>query len=757
MQKKLLALLSTVILSFVKPIPLIAQSYNMTSGNLTTCSGTFYDSGGPASNYPNNCNLTETFTSTGSNCLTFTFISFLTQGGNDILTIYDGPDISSPVIGNFSGFASPGTVISSTSSLTFVFVSNGSNNKFGWSATISCVGCGTTFLLNSNSTINSCDGLFYDSGGLTGNYGNNENYVQTFCSGNSSCIEFNFYSMSIASGDTLKIYDGPDISSTLIGAYTSTMIAPPPLLSSTGCLTFSMRTNNGGTSAGWMAAISCQPCPSPPGPNATYKMPTLQLGGSFLGGPMVATCSGTFTDWGGLSNPYPNNQPEIYQTFCPGALNNCLRLQFYSIHIKSDDRLQVLNGPAMDVYPFNAASNNISGNCTGYAACMANGWGPYVSSDQSGCISFIFQSGASPNDSGWVATFDCVPCAGGPNGIDNNDCGLVTSLCTNTSFSDASTGPGVSGDVDDDCLITETYSNWYTFHVMSTGTLGFTIDPLSTGGGQPDDYDWALYGPNVNCSSLGNPIRCSSATTQGQSNNFGNMGNTGISTANNQIWPGYSCFSYSDVTESSCGNCWVNDLPVTAGQTYYLCISKWSAGGSGFNLDWNLSSGASIDCPVLAVELTSFECATQTNLITLNWTSASEINNDYYIVEKSFDGEHYDVLTTTPGKEYSVFPTQYFMIDNHPFTGNNYYRLKQVDKNGIEKVLGTTACTFFDPTEEVTMKIFDLSGKLIFTTNTTTADFQSLLHILPLGDGVYVIALIHDNGAADLIKFLKVN
>src|SRR5678809_876350 len=94
--------------------------------------------------------------------------------------------------------------------------------------------------------------------------------------------------------------------------------------------------------------------------------------------------------------------------------------------------------------------------------CMSKGFGPWVSNDQSGCITFIFTTNGSQNDSGWCATFDCVPCAGGPNGTDNNDCGQVTSLCTNTSFSDASTGPGVSGDVTDNCLITETYSNWYT-------------------------------------------------------------------------------------------------------------------------------------------------------------------------------------------------------------------------------------------------------------------------------------------------------
>ncbi|HYV92060.1 MAG TPA: CUB domain-containing protein [Chitinophagales bacterium] len=732
-----------------------AQTYNMAAGTITTCSGTFYDNGG-AADYTNNCNLTETFTSSSGNCLTFTFTSFHTQAGNDILTIYDGPTTSSPVIGNFSGFVSPGTIISSTSSITFTFVSNLSTTRPGWAATISCASCGTNFLMNSNTSVNACDGLFYDSGGPAGNYSNNENYTQTYCSGNGNCIQFEFYSMSLSANDTLKIYDGPDAFSPLIASYTSTIV-PPPLLSSTGCLTFVMRTSVSGTNAGWMAAISCTPCPSVPSVNATYLMPYIQLGGSYVGGAQVTSCSGTFTDDGGLSGNYLNNIFAVYQTFCPATLNTCLRVQFYDVHLKSGDILTIENGPTMGSPQFNSGSTLTNGVCMGYSACMAKGWGPYVSNDQSGCITFIWETNSSPNDSGWSATFDCVPCAGGPNGTDNNDCSRATPLCTSTSFADASTGPGIVSDVDDNCLITETYTNWYTFSVTSSGTLGMTIDPLSTGFSQPDDYDWALYGPNVSCTNLGNPIRCSSATTQGQSNMVGNMGNTGISTTQNQTWPGYSCASNNDLTEAACGNCWVNNLPVTAGQTYYLCISKWSAGGSGFNLNWNLTNGASIDCPVLPVELTSLTCSQQLNFISINWTSASEYDNDYYILEKSSDGENFEMLVTVPGKTFSSMPTQYLAVDNYPFAGNNYYRLKQVDQDGNETILQLTSCTFSDVNEEVVLQVFDLAGRLISSTNTTITGFDSFIHTLSLHNGVYVTAIIHENGMTELGRFLKVN
>ncbi|MBK9733066.1 MAG: T9SS type A sorting domain-containing protein [Chitinophagaceae bacterium] len=727
----------------------------MATGTVTTCSGTFYDNGGSAAVYPSNTNIIETFTSSTGTCLIFTFSTFLTQTGNDILTIYDGPSTSSTVIGNYSGNISPGTIIASTSSITFKFVSNATGNKAGWAATISCGSCGTLYVLNNNSTINTCDGLFYDSGGVGGTYGNLENFTQTYCSNSSNCIQFTFYSMNLSAGDTLRIYDGASVAATLIGKYSGTVL-PPTLLSLSGCLTFNIKTDASGNSAGWTAAISCTSCPSLPGSPANYTQPIVGLGGSYLGGPMVATCGGTYTDNGGTAGNYANGVTlQVYKTFCPASINTCLRANFFSVDLKNGDKLEIMNGPTMESTAFSTGSPLVNTNCSTYEACMALGYGPYLSSDQSGCISFIFNSNASANGAGWVATFDCIPCASGPNGTDNNDCDLITPICTNTGFSDASTGPGVAADVSDDCLITETYSNWYTFTISASGTLGMTIDPLSTGNTVPDDYDWALYGPNVSCGSLGEPIRCSTATTQNQTNNTGSMGNTGIGTASNNLYPGYSCASTNDFNETSCGNGWVNDLAVTTGQIYYLCVSKWSAGGSGFNLNWTLTGGAGIDCTILPIELTSFECHPQGNVITIDWTTASELNNDHFLLEKSYDGEHYETLATVPGKAFSSLPSNYFMLDNHPYPGNNYYRLSQTDKNGHAQQLKTTVCDVTISDEQVLMQVMNLSGHVLYAANLKNSEVENILHDLSLPAGMYITAIIYKNGMATISKFLK--
>lgn len=106
-----------------------------------SCAATniFYDSGGNAGNYANNENFTKTFTAPAGFCLNVTFSNvFATEGCCDRLRIYDGPNGASPLLGNFGGTGSPGTISASGTALTFSFTSDGSVINSGWTATITC-------------------------------------------------------------------------------------------------------------------------------------------------------------------------------------------------------------------------------------------------------------------------------------------------------------------------------------------------------------------------------------------------------------------------------------------------------------------------------------------------------------------------------------------------------------------------------------------------------------------------------------------
>lgn len=123
----------------------------------------------------------------------------------------------------------------------------------------------------SNTTVITCDALFYDSGGPTGNYSNNQNYTMTFYpSSEGAKVSVNFSSFNIQNAsnnywgggqtinDYLNIYDGDNISATQIGQYYGTN-SPGTITATneTGALTFVFHSNNSTNASGWVAAVSC--------------------------------------------------------------------------------------------------------------------------------------------------------------------------------------------------------------------------------------------------------------------------------------------------------------------------------------------------------------------------------------------------------------------------------------------------------------------------------------------------------------------
>ncbi len=111
---------------------------NNTAASL--CATYFYDSGGIDTNYSDGESFAKTITSsTPGNVPQVTLRSFRTEAASDILTLYDGPDASSPVLAVLSGTpVMPVTYTAVSGSLTMNFTSNGSVNDSGWAGTIIC-------------------------------------------------------------------------------------------------------------------------------------------------------------------------------------------------------------------------------------------------------------------------------------------------------------------------------------------------------------------------------------------------------------------------------------------------------------------------------------------------------------------------------------------------------------------------------------------------------------------------------------------
>jgi len=93
-------------------------------------------------------------------------------------------------------------------------------------------------------------------------------------------------------------------------------------------------------------------------------------------------------------------------------------------------------------------------------------------------------------------------------------------------------------------------------------------------------------------------------------------------------------------------------------------------------------------CASLPIELSSFEATEEDCAISIDWTTASEKDNAYFLLEKSTDGETFEVIETINGQGTTSQSTSYNFIDNRA-SAMNFYRLTQVDFDGKQTISNT--------------------------------------------------------------------
>ena len=119
-------------------------------------------------------------------------------------------------------------------------------------------------VIMSNSTLNTCGGIFFDSGGANGNYGPNENITMTLCSNGSSGthVQLIFLNPQFGGGDDLCFYDGMDATAPSLGCASvfgngESYIIQATAANPGGCLTLVFTSDGAGESSGWGADINC--------------------------------------------------------------------------------------------------------------------------------------------------------------------------------------------------------------------------------------------------------------------------------------------------------------------------------------------------------------------------------------------------------------------------------------------------------------------------------------------------------------------
>ena len=161
----------------------------------------------------------------------------------------------------------------------------------------------------------------------------------------------------------------------------------------------------------------------------------------------------------------------------------------------------------------------------------------------------------------------------------DNDCATTNMVaCNNITMSLNPSGTGVddfySLENDSGCLNREYSSTWIIISFNNlmppASQLEFTISPSPLA-----DFDFAVYGPDYDCSSLGAPIICSYAD-----------GNTDTGAGNGA----------TDYSEGATGDGFVTPIIVNPNETYILLIDDFANDGGSIDLSWGGSAAPYIQC-----------------------------------------------------------------------------------------------------------------------------------------------------------------
>jgi hypothetical protein len=96
----------------------------------------------------------------------------------------------------------------------------------------------------------------------------------------------------------------------------------------------------------------------------------------------------------------------------------------------------------------------------------------------------------------------------------------------------------------------------------------------------------------------------------------------------------------------------------------------------------------------LPVNLTSFTVVADRNKAKITWSTASELNNDRFEIERSSNGINFNKIATIKANGTTSTVSQYAAYDNSPLKGINYYRLVQYNTDGRSTVYGIRTANF---------------------------------------------------------------
>ncbi len=177
----------------------------------------------------------------------------------------------------------------------------------------------------------------------------------------------------------------------------------------------------------------------------------------------------------------------------------------------------------------------------------------------------------------------------------------------------------------------------------------------------------------------------------------------------------------------------------------------------------------------LPVELLSFSAKINNHFVDINWTTATEEDNDYFTIERSKDGIVFEEVVRVQGAGNSIQLLDYTYTDKSPYKGVSYYRLKQSDFDGKSETfkVNVVQYTTIDKLniypnrvkrgsdlrivtgamseEIIQIEIFDHAGHVI-KKSTISGDYTNIEISTDINSGIYFLRMT----SGEITKFSRI-
>ena len=385
-----------------------------------------------------------------------------------------------------------------------------------------------------------------------------------------------------------------------------------------------------------------------------------------------------------------------------------------------------------------------------------------------------------------------------PNGINvNGEATFTTGIVSgNMHFGNEASASGISiNSYVDGAVTKELGSSAFTFPTGSNGVLGAVTVPATRAGGsatirfnksasangftEGDGYPrWWNY--NDMCDDGNNRFDHVSNAEYWDISSSTDLSNVTLSSVatsdvhfNNTVENAYEA---DDINAAAYyGGCWKN-IGGTASVDSYNEVEHSVITLTGIEIpsDPNRSAegviitlGSKNDNTVLPIELTSFTASCDGRSTLVEWTTASERNNDYFSLERSDDAINFTEIARVAGAGNSIEPLDYSYTDYGIHGGDNYYRLVQVDYDGTRTAseIVVANCIELEVAEPdvqaypnpfndeltvvldnfdnraATIEVYDMLGKLIYTNKIAAPQnsYETILNLSNLPPAAYTV------------------